>query len=98
MRNTKLDRVIQIHPNYVCSQPSVQLVDCRGWNATNYYSNIDQSVSFFDNIASGINNSDISFTCIVDSSVYDTWLNLKSRFKPFSVYNSDRIVISTLAD
>ena len=78
----------KIHANFINGQNSIKSIDFRGWNPTQI---IDFDQYFlFNNVASGILDTDISFTMRVNNSL--DWTNYINFINPFGDNNSNRIV------
>ena len=78
----------KIHANFLNGQNSIKSIDFRGWNPTQI---IDFDQYFlFNNVASNILDTDISFTMRVNAST--DWTNYINFINPFGDNNSNRIV------
>lgn len=79
----------KIHANFINGQNSIKSIDFRGWNPTQL---IDFDQYFlFNNVASGVLDTDVSFTMRVNAST--DWTNYLNFINPFGDNNTDRIVL-----
>lgn len=78
----------KIHANFINGQNSIKSIDFRGWKPTQII-DFDQYY-LFNNVASNILDTDISFTMRVNNSL--DWTNYINFINPFGDNNSNRIV------
>lgn len=79
----------KIHANFINGQNSIKSIDFRGWNPSQII-DFDQYY-LFNNVASGILDTDISFTMKVSNSL--DWTNYINFINPFGDNNTNRIVL-----
>ena len=79
----------RIDCQFIKSQESIQKIDFRGWLPSQVV-NFDQYF-LFDNVASGILDTDVKFTMIVDA--VSDWSNYINFLNPFGDNNPNRIRI-----
>ena len=78
----------KIHANWLNGQNSIKSIDFRGWNPTQII-DFDQYY-LFNNVASDILDTDISFTMKVNAST--NWTNYINFINPFGDNDSNRII------
>lgn len=78
----------KIHCNFINGQNSIKSIDFRGWNPTQII-DFDQYY-LFNNVASNVLDTDISFTMRVNAS--SAWTNYINFINPFGDNNTNRIV------
>lgn len=78
----------KIHANFLNGQNSIKSIDFRGWNPTQII-DFDQYY-LFNNVASDILDTDISFTMKVNAST--DWTNYINFINPFGDNDSNRII------
>lgn len=79
----------KIHANFINGQNSIKSIDFRGWNPSQI---IDfDKYYLFNNVASNILDTDISFTMRVSNSL--DWTNYINFINPFGDNDSNRIVL-----
>jgi hypothetical protein len=78
----------KIHANFINGQNIIKSIDFRGWNPTQII-DFDQYY-LFNNVASNILDTDISFTMRVNNSL--DWTNYINFINPFGDNNSNRII------